>query len=121
MFKPEYEKTLAGADDAVSSVLNTSSDFPEPGDDVPIINDDTVEEDAPWALTDLTFKYSRGPPSMRRLQERFRTHGLSVPSYGRSTQEVIKAALAALVLTAHDDISLAKLKDAYAADKAELK
>lgn len=49
-------KTIAKAADAVSSVVDSSNDFPKPASDILIAENEVVEEDWPWNLSDLTLK-----------------------------------------------------------------
>lgn len=92
VFKSRHRKVLGEEADAVSSVVDSSADFPDPAFDVPIIKDEIDEEDSPWDIRDLTFKNSRGPSTLQRIQRLCRTYGLSVHSDVQSVQGVSKDA-----------------------------
>lgn len=47
LFKPGHRKTLVEAADAVSPVLDTFRDYKDPINNVTIVKDEIVEEDAP--------------------------------------------------------------------------
>lgn len=47
-FKPGPRKSCDEAAHALSLVLSSSADFSNTTDDMPVFEDDTVQEDAPW-------------------------------------------------------------------------
>lgn len=120
VLNPGHRKTLVGATNAVSSMFDTSADFSDPAANVPIVEDGIVEEDLHWDLRDLTSKDDCGLSAMQRVQKRFQTYGLSVLSDVWSVQQVIREALVELPIVDGDKTSLPNLKEAYAANKAEL-
>lgn len=61
--------TLAEGPDATSSVVNSTSDFPDSASNVPIYENEIIEEDSPWDLKDLTSKDDRGPSASKRIQK----------------------------------------------------
>lgn len=69
VFKSGYRKTLAEAADDVSSVFDSSADFPCPVSDVSIAEDEIVDEVSPCDLRDLTFKNDREPSALQQIQE----------------------------------------------------
>lgn len=106
--------------EANSSVLETFGDFLGPTVDVFMVEDEIVEENVSWDLRDMMSKDNCGPSSLRYVQDYRRTHGLSVPSDARFVQKLIEETLVALVSADGDEASLSNLKEAYAAEKAEL-
>lgn len=80
LFKPGHRKNLTEVPDAVRSFLDSSTDVPDVASDIRIVEDGIVDEDSPWDLRDLTSKEDRAPSALRRMQELFRTYGLSFSS-----------------------------------------
>lgn len=111
---------MAEATDTVSSVISASADFSDPSSDVPIVKNEIVKKDVPRNLRDLTSKEDCVPSALQCIHELCRTICLSVPSDVRSVQGVIKHALEVFVSGSGNEASLADLKEAYAAEKAEL-
>lgn len=60
-FKHEHRKTLAEKADAVSSVVDSSADCPDPASDVFVVEIEIVKKEAPWDLRDMKSKDDRSP------------------------------------------------------------
>lgn len=69
VFKPGHRKTFAVAADAVSSIIDTSTDLQNPAPDVFIVENEIVMEYGPWDLRDLSSKNDRGHTPLQRIQE----------------------------------------------------
>lgn len=104
----------------VSSVVESFPDFPYTDSNVPIVEDEVVEEDSPWDLRDLTFKDYRGPSALLRIQEYCRISCLSVPSDVLSFQGLIKHALTAFIHVDETETSLLELKKSRAVETTDL-
>lgn len=120
MFMSDHCKTLAEAADAECYVFDSSADFPDRTFDVPILQDEIVEEDRTWDLSHLTSKDDRASSALQRIKELCRFLGLSVPFNVQHVQKVVKDSLAALVSAGDDDASLAVQKKCNAAEKTDL-
>lgn len=79
-FKSGPRKTLEEAHTAVNAAYGSSSRFPGLSDDIPVVEDEDVEEDPAWYLCDLTSKNDRGPFASLLVQALCREYGLSVPN-----------------------------------------
>lgn len=99
--------------DAGSSNIDSSADFQGPASDVPIFDDEVVEEDSWWGVKDLTSKDDRGPTALQRVQDLCRIIGLSVPSDVLSVQRLVKVALAPFAFAGGDDACIADVKDSH--------
>lgn len=60
VINPRHRKTLAEATLAVSSVVDCSTNFPDPASYVPIVEGEVVEEASPSNLRDFTSKNDCG-------------------------------------------------------------
>lgn len=74
-FQAWYEETLSEVAEAVSFVVVSSTDFPDPASDVPIVEDKLFEKDLPWDLRELTSKDDHGLSDLRRTQELRQNYG----------------------------------------------
>lgn len=63
-YKPEPRKNLGKAENAVHAALCSFLEFLDLAADVPSVDDDITEEDAPQNLQDLTSKDDRGPADL---------------------------------------------------------
>lgn len=109
-FKPGKRKVDEEEVHAISFMLGSSADFLDLADDMPISIDDIVEEVAPWYLWNLMSKNGCQPSALQSGQQRCRAYGLSVLSDDDAVQKILKDAIAALVSTDEDGMSLAKPK-----------
>lgn len=118
-FNPGKWKTHEQAAHAVSSVLGSSTDIPDPTDDMPSSDSDIVEEDTPRILRDLTSRDDRRPSALQQVQYLCQRCGLAVPSDFRAVQKLLSDSLASLVSADKSGASLANLRKEHETDKAE--
>lgn len=109
------QKTLPQAADTASSVSDSSADSRDPESDVPIVENEIVEEDSPWDLIDLTSKDDCASSTLQRTQELCRSYGGSVPSDVRSVQGAIKDGLAAFASAGGDEVSFVDVEGSHTA------
>lgn len=67
--------------------------------DVLVVEEEIVEEDAPWNVPDSTSKSDGGPSALWCIQTICRDHGLSVPFHVQAIQVMVKDALVTLRLS----------------------
>lgn len=79
---------------AESFVLCPSPAAHDHSGEVPIVEEDIIEENSPWNLRHLTSKNDQGPSALQRIQELRRSYGLSALMDFRSVQKVIRDTLA---------------------------
>lgn len=60
----------------MSTVIGSSSGFPVPSDNFPIVADEIVEQDASWNLPDSTSDGNQQPSALQRIQALLRDHDL---------------------------------------------
>lgn len=60
MFKPVHMKTLTEATDSVNSVSDSSPEFQDSTVDVPIVEEEIVEENGPWYIRYRTSRINSG-------------------------------------------------------------
>lgn len=58
---------MAELADAVSSLVDSFADFPDPASDGPIVEDEVVEYDWSWDPRDLTFTDVRRPSVLQLI------------------------------------------------------
>lgn len=68
-FKPEQRKTHSEVAYAVTAVVGSFSDFLDPAVDMPVSEDDSIEENTPSDAHDYTIKDLPGPSFLQRMQE----------------------------------------------------
>lgn len=64
--------------DAASPVIDLSADFPDLASVIFIVEGEIFKREEPWDQTDLESNDDREPSALQRVQELFRTYGLSV-------------------------------------------
>lgn len=77
-FKPWYPRKLAETADAVSSVVDSSVEFPDWACYFPIVKNEIIEWDVPLEPVDLTFKRNRGSSALQWIFKHVEPNGLSV-------------------------------------------
>lgn len=87
---------MEDAANIVNSAVRSSVNFPDPPDDIGLVENMIMEEDATCNLQHLTSKENCGPSTFQRVQRLCQTHSLKLPSNFRSVQKVTKDALAAV-------------------------
>lgn len=119
MLKSGSGMALPEAPNVVSSVVDSSVEFADPTSNISIVEDETVKEDSPWNVRDLSFKDDRIHSALQRIQDLCRSYAFSVPSNIRSVSEVIKDALDPFTSAGGDKTSAADSKESHAAEKAD--
>lgn len=118
-FKPELRKTHEEAAHAVSSVVDSSTDFLDPADDMPASNGDIVEDDATQDLSDMTYKDNCRPSALQYEQELYQPYVVAVPSDVRAVQKLLSDPLSAIASTDKHGESLENLNKKLETDKSE--
>lgn len=120
VFEPGHLNALGEATDAVIPVVDSSDDFPDPDFDAHIVEDETVEEDLPLDLRDLSFSDDRRPSALQQNQEYCGPYGLTVRSDVQSDQGGIRDSLVSFASTGVDGSFPPDLKEFHAVLKENL-
>lgn len=95
-FKPGPRKPLEETRTAVKVAYGSPSASPGSSDDVLVVENEIVGDDAPSAFCDLTFKGDRGVSGLQRIKALCRSYSESVSTDVQQVQVLLEAALTAL-------------------------
>lgn len=118
-YKFGQRNNLEGARNAFNVVLRTLADFPDPADDVSIIDEGKVEESIPWQLQGLTYKNENGRSRLYHVQLLSKANDYAVTSGVWFVQKLMKDSIAALASDKSDKVLLAQLKKTFDTNNTE--
>lgn len=95
-FKSEPRSTLEERRVAMYAVSASLSGFPDWSEQVPIVEDEIFEEEAPWDLGDLTPRCELASSVLERIQALCGNRGLSIPNDVQALQVLRKDTSSAL-------------------------
>lgn len=110
-YKSGPQKTLEEKLTTVNAVYGSSLGLPGSLDNVLVLKDKIVEEDASWDPFNLTSKNHRGSSVSQRNQDSCRDFSLSLPHNFQAVQILIRKALASLPSSRDGSESLVKHKE----------